>query len=234
MRIVSWNVNGLRSCYNKGFYSCIESLDADMICLQETKLSFRSRIASHLHLPGYSCSFTDSRIGGQSGTAIYERNTEVIDTLVFGSENDRIIGFEYDNFIILSTYFPNCGKDNCKLQRRLNWDVIFRDIIENLQKSKPVIICGDLNVCCSEKGSSQESFEELLNLGFVDAYTLKHKYSEGISYRSYYNRSVDNPNGMRLDYFLVDKRLQDKIIDSFVKNDIEASDHYPIVLDIDL
>ena len=198
-------------------------LDADIICLQETKLAFSSRLALSAHLTGYSHSFTDAAIGGQSGTAIYERDTSFLDILSFGSTSDRLIGYEYDDFIVLSTYFPACGRNNCKLQRRLDWYLIFQDVITSLRRSKPVIVCGDLNIRCD----NQKAFKDLLDLGFVDAYSYKHPNSKAVSIGT-------KESGTRLDYFLVDTRLQDKIVDSCIRDDIKASDHYPIILDINL
>lgn len=249
MRIVSWNVNGLRACYTKGFYNSMLALNADMICLQETKLTHKSYCELNPIIPGYASLFSHAEKAGYSGTGIFTRIRPFPDYFLFDEYEGRVCGFEYDNFILVTAYVPNSKRDLSRIDYRMEWDAKFRSFLKNLHNKKPVILCGDLNVCHNEidlkndksnhfsagfTDQERKSFEELLALGFTDAFRFKHPNDEVYSFWQYLGNARERNVGWRLDYFLADNRLKESIKDSFVKTDIYGSDHCPIVLDIDL
>ncbi len=249
MKFISWNVNGLRACEGKGFSNIFNSLDADFFCLQETKMQ-----AGQLDLAfmGYQSYWNYADKKGYSGTAIYTRHQPLDVKMGIGiDEHDhegRVITLEYDPFYLITVYVPNSQDGLKRLDYRMKWEDDFRNYILELDKRKPVIICGDLNVAHKEidiknpksnrrnAGFTDEEREKmsiLLNSGMTD--TFRHFYPEQkdiYSWWSYRFQAREKNAGWRIDYFLVSNRLQSEMKDAKILTDIYGSDHCPVELDI--
>ena len=249
MKFISWNVNGLRACEGKGFSNIFNSLDADFFCLQETKMQ-----AGQLDLAfmGYQSYWNYADKKGYSGTAIYTRHQPLDVKMGIGiDEHDhegRVITLEYDPFYLITVYVPNSQDGLKRLDYRMKWEDDFRNYILELDKRKPVIICGDLNVAHNEidiknpksnrrnAGFTDEEREKmsiLLNSGMTD--TFRHFYPEQkdiYSWWSYRFQAREKNAGWRIDYFLVSNRLQSEMKDAKILTDIYVSDHCPVELDI--
>ena len=249
MKFISWNVNGLRACEGKGFSNIFNSLDADFFCLQETKMQ-----AGQLDLAfmGYQSYWNYADKKGYSGTAIYTRHQPLDVKMGIGiDEHDhegRVITLEYDPFYLITVYVPNSQDGLKRLDYRMKWEDDFRNYILELDKRKPVIICGDLNVAHNEidiknpksnrrnAGFTDEEREKmsiLLNSGMTD--TFRHFYPEQkdiYSWWSYRFQAREKNAGWRIDYFLVSNRLQSEMKDAKILSDIYGSDHCPVELDI--
>lgn len=249
MKFISWNVNGLRACEGKGFSNIFNSLDADFFCLQETKMQ-----AGQLDLAfmGYQSYWNYADKKGYSGTAIYTRHQPLDVKMGIGiDEHDhegRVITLEYDPFYLITVYVPNSQDGLKRLDYRMKWEDDFRNYILELDKRKPVIICGDLNVAHNEidiknpksnrrnAGFTDEEREKmsiLLNSGMTD--TFRHFYPEQkdiYSWWSYRFQAREKNAGWRIDYFLVSNRLQSEMKDAKILTDIYGSDHCPVELDI--
>ena len=246
MKMVSWNVNGLRACVTKGFVDIFNKLDADIFCLQETKLQ-EGQI--DLPLEGY---YAEKK--GYSGTAIFTKKEPL--AVTNGIEIDehntegRVITLEFEDFFFVTCYTPNSQNELKRLDYRMKWEDDFREYLLRLNKKKPVILCGDLNVAHNEidlknpktnrknAGFSDEEREKmttLLNSGFTDSFRYLYPDKEGIySWWSYRFNARKNNAGWRIDYFITSDSIKDKIIDSKIHTDIMGSDHCPVELDIDL
>ncbi len=251
MRFLSWNVNGLRACVKKGFEDVFWGMDADFFCLQETKLQ-PDQIA--LDLPGYEQFWCSAEKKGYSGTAIFAKEAPLSVRYNLGiPEHDtegRVITLEYPEFWLVTVYTPNAQNELKRLDYRMQWEDDFRDYLLELDKVKPVIVCGDMNVAHQEidlknpktnignPGFSFEErgkFDDLLNSGFTD--TFRHLYPDlegAYSWWSYRFNARANNAGWRIDYFLVSDRLKDKIDKAFICPEIEGSDHCPVGLDLKL
>ena len=249
MKFISWNVNGLRACEGKGFSNIFNSLDADFFCLQETKMQ-----AGQLDLAfmGYQSYWNYADKKGYSGTAIYTRHQPLDVKMGIGiDEHDhegRVITLEYDPFYLITVYVPNSQDGLKRLDYRMKWEDDFRNYILELDKRKPVIICGDFNVAHNEidiknpksnrrnAGFTDEEREKmsiLLNSGMTD--TFRHFYPEQkdiYSWWSYRFQAREKNAGWRIDYFLVSNRLQSEMKDAKILTDIYGSDHCPVELDI--
>lgn len=251
MKMVSWNVNGLRACVTKGFVDIFNKLDADIFCLQETKLQ-EGQI--DLPLEGYYQYWNYAEKKGYSGTAIFTKKEPLAVTNGIGIDEHntegRVITLEFQDFFFVTCYTPNSQNELKRLDYRMKWEDDFREYLLRLNKKKPVILCGDLNVAHNEidlknpktnrknAGFSDEEREKmttLLNSGFTDSFRYLYPDKEGIySWWSYRFNARKNNAGWRIDYFITSDSIKDKIIDSKIHTDIMGSDHCPIELDIDL
>lgn len=251
MRFISWNVNGLRACMQKGFMEYFQSADADFFCLQETKLQDGQ---IHLELDGYWQHWNYAEKKGYSGTAIFTKHTPISVSYGMGipelDTEGRLITLEYDKFYLVTCYTPNAQRELARLEHRMNWEKAFRDYLCHLDAHKPVIVCGDLNVAHQEidlknpksnrgsAGFSDEEracFTELLSAGFTD--TFRYLYPDvtgAYSWWSYMFKARQNNAGWRIDYFLVSDRLKDKITNASIHSDILGSDHCPVSLELNI
>ena len=251
MKLISWNVNGIRACVNKGFMDYFHEMDADIFCLQETKLQAGQ---IELELEGYEQYWNYALKKGYSGTAIFTKKKPLSVSYGLGDREDeeegRIITLEYENFFMVTMYTPNAKRDLSRLDYRLEWEDEVRDYLMKLDAVKPVVFCGDLNVAhCeldlknakSNRGNSGFTDEErekmslLLNAGFVDTYRYVYP-DKGDQYTwwSYMSRVRERNIGWRIDYFIVSERLSNKILKAEIHDQVLGSDHCPIMLDIEL
>lgn len=249
MRIVSWNVAGLRACIRKGFYDSVRRLDPDIICLQEVKATPQQ---VDLELPDYYPVWNPAVKAGYSGTLILSR-IPVLDQLTgFGFPEHQLEGrsitIDVGPFYLVTSYTPNSKNGLERLPYRLEWERDFQGFLRRLDKEKPVVLCGDLNVAHEEidiarpdtnhesPGFSDEERAEmtrLLSSGFVDTFRSLHpEEPDAYSYWSYLGKCRERNVGWRLDYFIVSERLMPLVVRSDILSDIEGSDHCPIVLDI--
>ena len=251
MKLVSWNVNGLRACVTKGFVDIFNTLDADIFCVQETKLQ-QGQI--DLDLEGYHQYWNYAEKKGYSGTAVFTKE-EPLD-VIYGmgiEEHDkegRCITLEFENFFLVTCYTPNSQNELKRLDYRMKWEDDFRSYINSLDKKKPVILCGDLNVAHKEidlknpktnrknAGFTDEErgkMTELLDSGFTDSFRYISPDKEGIySWWSYRFNARKNNAGWRIDYFITSNSIKDKIEDAKIHTDILGSDHCPVELDINI
>ena len=251
IRLISWNVNGLRACAEKGFYESMAALDADAICLQETKLQphqFENR------MEGYDVTLNSAVRPGYSGTAVFTRREPLSVTSGIGiPEHDtegRVITAEFEQFFLVCCYTPNSQQELARLSYRMQWEDAFREYLQKLDAVKPVVLCGDLNVAHEEidlknpdtnhfsAGFSDEErgkMTQLLASGFTDSFRFLYPDRAGVySWWSYRMRARERNAGWRIDYFIVSDRLKDKIIDSKIHCEIMGSDHCPVELELDL
>lgn len=251
MKFISWNVNGLRACVNKGFQEQFDFLDADFFCLQETKLQ-AGQIA--LDLPGYTQYWNYAEKKGYSGTAIFAKKEPLRVTYGIGvgelDTEGRLITLEYEEFYLITCYTPNAQQGLARIDHRLKWDDAFREYLHSLDQNKPVIVCGDLNVAhqeidlknpASNRGNAgfsdeeRESFTKLLAAGFTDTFRYLNPDATGVySWWSYRFNARKNNAGWRIDYFLVSDRIADKVTATPIYSDILGSDHCPVGLEIEL
>lgn len=249
MRIVSWNVNGLRACINKGFYDFAAEVDADIICCQETKMHPGQAV---VEIAGYEQFWNSAVKKGYSGTVIFSRIKPLAVTYGIGieehSREGRVITAEYENFYLVNVYTPNSQNELKRLDYRMRWEDDFREYLQKLDKTKPVILCGDLNVAHNEidlknpktnRGNAgfsdeeREKFGQLLSAGFVDTFRYLYPDTAGAySWWSYRFHARENNAGWRIDYFVVSDRLKDEVRDSAILTDVYGSDHCPVALDI--
>lgn len=250
-KFISWNVNGIRACVQKGFLDSFKQLDADIFCLQETKLQ-QGQI--DLDLPGYYQYWNYAQKKGYSGTAVFTKEEPIAVFLGLDKpEHDtegRLITLEYDNYYFVCCYTPNAQDGLKRIDYRMKWEDDLREYLSSLSKNKPVIYCGDLNVAHNEidlknpktnRGnagfSDQErsKFSELLAAGFVDSFRYLHPDVEGVySWWSYRFQARSKNAGWRIDYFVVSDYIKDKIIDSKIHSEIFGSDHCPVELLIEI
>ena len=249
MKFVSWNVNGLRACIGKGFLDYFMGTDADVFCLQETKLSDGQL---SLELPGYRLYWNYADKKGYSGTAVFVKEEPVSVTYGVGvpelDTEGRMITLEYPNFYLVTCYTPNAQRELARIDHRLNWDEAFRARLTALDANKPVIICGDLNVAHKEidlknpaanRGNAgfsdqeRESFQKTLDLGFTDSFRYLHPEETGAySWWSYMFHAREKNAGWRIDYFLVSNRAASQIREANIRSEILGSDHCPVELDL--
>lgn len=247
MRFISWNVNGLRAVVKKGFEDIFWSLDADFFCLQETKLQ-EGQI--ELDLPGYESYWSYAEKKGYSGTAIFTKHTplSVRHNIPKHESEGRAVTLEYDEFFLVCVYTPNSQDSLKRLDYRMSWEDDFREYLAELDKQKPVIVCGDMNVAHEEidlknpdtnhfnPGFSDEErgkFTELLDAGFIDSFrTLYPDKRDAYSWWSYRAAARSRNVGWRIDYFVVSERLRGNIKDAYILPEILGSDHCPVGLDI--
>lgn len=251
MKLVSWNVNGIRACVKKGFIDYFKEMDADIFCIQESKLQ-EGQI--ELILDGYHQYWNYALKKGYSGTAVFTKKEPISVRYGLGEEETepegRILTLEYEDFYLVNVYTPNSKRDLARLPYRLEWEERIREYLIELDGIKPVIMCGDLNVAHNEidlknaksnRGNSGFTDEErdrmtrLLGSGFVDAFRYKYPEAEGAyTWWSYMAKVRERNIGWRIDYFIISEKLQEKIIDSQIHCDIMGSDHCPVALEMEL
>lgn len=249
MKFISWNVNGLRACISKGFNDFFEKEDADIFCIQETKMQEGQ---AELEKNGYFMFMNSAEKKGYSGTLVYSKK-EPLNVIygIDGKYNDegRLITLEFENFYFICAYVPNSQRELARIDYRMEYEDNAREYLKNLAQKKPVIYTGDLNVArtpmdlknpkSNEKNpgySIQErtKMEELLSSGFVD--TFRFLYPDKIEYSwwSYMFNAREKNSGWRIDYFLVSEDLKEKVVDSKIYTQVFGSDHAPVGLEIDL
>lgn len=251
MKCISWNVNGIRACLQKGFLDYFKEIDVDIFCLQETKCQGGQ---VELDLPGYHQYWNYAEKKGYSGTAIFTKQEPINVTYGMGiTEYDtegRVITLEFEEFFMVTVYTPNAQSELARIDYRMAWEDVFRGYLKGLETSKPVIVCGDLNVAYQEidlknpktnrgnAGFSDEErgkFGELVEAGFVDTFRYFYPDLEGAySWWSYRFKAREKNAGWRIDYFLVSESLKEKLVDSQIHKDILGSDHCPVMLEINL
>ena len=250
MKLVSWNVNGLRAIYKKGFEESFKELDADIFCIQETKMQ-EGQI--ELDLQGYYQYYNYAERKGYSGTAIFTKKEPLKVSYGIGIEEHdkegRVITLEFDKFYMVNCYTPNSGRELARLEYRMTWEDEFKKYLIKLDKQKPVIICGDLNVAHTEidlknpksnrknagfTDEERSKIEELLNSGFTDSFRKMYPDKEGAyTWWSYMFNARANNAGWRIDYFLVSDRISKNIKDAYIYSEIMGSDHCPVGLKIE-
>lgn len=251
MRFISWNVNGIRACVNKGFKESFDELDADVFAIQESKMQ---KDQLKLELEGYHQYWNYAKRKGYSGTAVFSRQ-EPID-VIYGlgiEEHDqegRMITLEFENYYFVCVYVPNSQEELKRLEYRMKWEDDFRSFVTELDKKKPVIICGDMNVAHKEIDLKNPSsnhknpgftddergkMSALLEAGFVDSFRYKYPdLKEAYSWWSYRFNSRARNAGWRIDYFIVSERIADKIEDAKIHTEVFGSDHCPVELELDI
>ena len=251
IKLISWNVNGLRACCDKGFRDIFTQLDADFFCLQETKMQEGQL---DLSFEGYTSYWNYAEKKGYSGTAIFTKHQPLQVTYGLGiDEHDhegRVITLEMEKFFLVTVYTPNSQDGLKRLDYRMTWDDDFRAYLQKLDQSKPVLVCGDLNVAHKEidlknpktnrmnagfTDQEREKFQLLLDAGFIDTFRYFYPEQTNIySWWSYRFQARAKNAGWRIDYFITSKRLDDKIQEAKIHQQIFGSDHCPVELDIDL
>lgn len=251
MKMISWNVNGLRACVTKGFESFFKEADADFFAIQETKLQ-EGQI--ELNFEGYKSYFNSAEKKGYSGVAVYTKHQPLKVTKGIGIEQHdhegRVLTLEYENFYFVTCYTPNSKRELLRLDYRMVWEEAFLNYIESLKAIKPVIFCGDLNVAHQEidlknpktnrrnAGFTDEErgcFTKLLGMGYID--TFRYFYPDMVgaySWWSYMFKAREKNAGWRIDYFVVSENLKERLVDAKIHTEILGSDHCPVELEIDL
>lgn len=250
MKLISWNVNGLRACMTKGFMDFFNDMDADIFCLQETKMQEGQ---AEVITPAYNQYWHSAEKKGYSGTLIFTKKEPI--SVVYGidgthMDEGRLITLEFDNFYMLNSYTPNAQPELARLDYRMEYEDSLREYMTKLSKNKPVILCGDLNVAHKEidlkhpkanvgnpgfSDEEREKFTRLLEAGFTDSF--RYLYPDLIDQYTWWSyRAGARPKnvGWRIDYFVVSNDIKDKIKDSIIYKDIMGSDHCPVGLEIDL
>ena len=250
-KFISWNVNGLRACVNKGFLDFFKEIDADVFCVQETKLQ-EGQI--DLDLDGYHKYWNYAEKKGYSGTAMFSKDEPLSVKYGIGIEEHdkegRVITAEFDTYYLVTCYTPNSQNELKRLDYRMEWEDAFLDYLKELEKSKPVILCGDLNVAHMEidlknpktnrknAGFTDEEREKmtvLLDSGFTDTFRYFYPDKEGIySWWSYRFKAREKNAGWRIDYFISSKELNDKLVSAAIHTDVLGSDHCPVELVADI
>lgn len=250
MKLISWNVNGLRACCDKGFRDAFKALDADFFCLQETKMQAGQL---DLNFDGYQSYWNYAEKKGYSGTAIFSRHTPLNVSYGIGiDEHDhegRVITLEMPKFFLVTVYTPNSQDELKRLDYRMKWEDDFKNYLLELDARKPVIVCGDLNVAHKEidlknpktnrrnagfTDEEREKFSQLLEAGFTDSF--RHFYPDRVgiySWWSYRFKAREKNAGWRIDYFLVSNRLKDQLTGADIHTTVFGSDHCPVEVDID-
>lgn len=247
MKLISWNVNGLRACMNKGFKDFMDSVDADVFCVQETKMQ---REQATFVFEGYEEYWNSAEKKGYSGTAVFSKTKPLSVSYGLGIEEHdkegRVITAEFQDFYLVNVYTPNAQRGLERLDYRMVWEDVFRRYVKELDEKKPVIICGDLNVAHNEidlknfktnVGNAGFTYEErgkmteLLASGFVDSFRYLYPDKTGAySWWSYMFKAREKNAGWRIDYFIVSEKLADRIEDAVIYPEVMGSDHCPVGL----
>ena len=247
MKFISWNVNGIRACMTKGFMDFFKEVDADIFCLQETKLQAGQ---IEMNLEGYYQYWNYAEKKGYSGTAIFTKKEPISVAYGLGIEEHdkegRVITLEFDDFYFITVYTPNSQTELARLSYRMTWEDDFKKYLKKLEEKKPVIFCGDLNVAHKEidlknpktnrknAGFTDEErakFTELVNDGFIDTFRYFYPEMEGIySWWSYRFKAREKNAGWRIDYFMVSDSLKDRLESAKIHTEIYGSDHCPVEL----
>ena len=251
MKLISWNVNGIRACLDKGFLDFFRQEDADFFCIQETKMQPGQ---AEVDTPGYHQYWNSAERKGYSGTAVFAKREPVSVRYGLGIEEHdkegRVITLEYPEFWLVTVYTPNSQAELARLDYRCQWEDVFRDYLGQLKAEKPVIVCGDLNVAHKEidlknpktntknagfTPEERQKMTELLDSGFVDSFRKLYPDAEGIySWWSYRFKAREKNAGWRIDYFLVSEDAGEKITGAKIYTDVFGSDHCPVGLESDL
>lgn len=251
MKLISWNVNGIRACAGKGFLEFFKEADADIFCIQESKMQEGQL---ELDLPGYHQYWNYAERKGYSGTAVFTKKEPL--SVVNGMgipEHDkegRVITLEFEDFYMVTVYTPNSQNELARLDYRMTWEDAFLAYLKKLEENKPVIVCGDMNVAHKEidlknpktnrknagfTDEEREKFSILLDNGFVDTFRYFYPEQEGIySWWSYRFKAREKNAGWRIDYFLVSEVLKEKLKDAKILTEVFGSDHCPVELDLEL
>lgn len=249
MKLVSWNVNGLRACLNKGFMDYFKEIDADIFSIQETKLQ-QGQI--DLELPGYEQYWNYAKKKGYSGTAVFTKIKPL--SVKYGIEIEehdqegRVITLEFEEFYLVNAYTPNSQRELVRLDYRMKWEDDFREYLMELDKAKPVILCGDLNVAHKEidlknpkanrrnagfTDEERDKMTKLLDSGFIDSFRYFYPDKEdAYTWWSYMGKAREKNVGWRIDYFIVSDRLKGKMKDAEIHSHVMGSDHCPVVLEL--
>ena len=250
MKLISWNVNGIRACVTKGFEEYFKNADADIFCIQESKMQEGQL---ELELPSYHQYWNYAEKKGYSGTAVFTKKEPLKVTYGIGIEEHdhegRVITLEFDDYYMITVYTPNSQNELKRLDYRMTWEDAFRDYLGGLASKKSVIVCGDMNVAHKEidlknpktnrknAGFTDEErakMTELLGSGFIDTFRYFYPDKTDIySWWSYRFKAREKNSGWRIDYFLVSEDLKDKLVDAKIHTDIMGSDHCPVELDIE-
>lgn len=249
MKLVSWNVNGIRATYNKGFNERFEELNADIFCIQETKMQ---KGQLDLTKEGYFVYQNDAVKKGYSGTAIWTKVEPISVDYGIGIEEydqeGRVITLEYDKFFLVNVYTPNSKTKLERLEYRVIWENEFRNHLEKLRKTKPVVLCGDLNVAHKEldvkndksnKNSAgftmeeRREFQNLLDLNYIDTFRYFYPDKEQFTWWSYFGKAREKNVGWRIDYFVVSNELEKNLKDAKIHDDIFGSDHCPVSVELE-
>lgn len=251
MKLVTWNVNGIRACVKKGFLDYFNEVDADMFCIQETKLQ-EGQI--DLELEGYHQYWNYAIKKGYSGTAIFTKVEPISVKYGLGIEEHdtegRVITLEFEKFFLVNVYTPNSQAKLARIEYRMNWENDFRSHLNQLDEKKPVVLCGDLNVAHKEidlknpstnkksagfSDQEREKMTELLDAGYVDSFRFLYPdVEEMYTWWSYMRQARDRNSGWRIDYFVVSNRLSDNIEDVEIHREIMGSDHCPVLLKLNI
>ena len=251
MKLISWNVNGIRACVTKGFLDFFNEVDADIFCIQESKLQAGQ---IDLELPGYYQYWNYAEKKGYSGTAIFTKKEPLNAFYGIGIEQHdnegRVITLEFDNFYMVTVYTPNSKNELARLDYRMVWEDAFKEYLIELDKKKPVIVCGDLNVAHKEIDlknpktntrnagftiEERDKFTDLLKAGFTDTFRYFYPDVTGIySWWSYRFKAREKNAGWRIDYFLTSSSLNDKLEDAKIHTEVFGSDHCPVELKINI
>jgi len=246
-KLISWNVNGLRACVGKGFMDFFHEADADVFCIQESKLQ-EGQIA--LETPGYYQYWNYAEKKGYSGTAIFTKEEPISVSYGLGIEahdhEGRVIALEYPDYYVVTCYTPNSQDGLARLDYRMEWEDAFRGYLKKLEETKPVIFCGDLNVAHEEidlknpktnrknagfTDEERKKFTELLEAGFIDTFRYFYPDLEGVySWWSYRFRAREKNAGWRIDYFGVSEALKERLVDAKIHTEVMGSDHCPVEL----
>ena len=250
MRFISWNVNGIRACVQKGFLDFFQEADADIFCIQETKMQEGQLV---LDLEGYEQYWNYAVKKGYSGTAVFTKKKPLSVAYGIGIEEHdqegRVITLEYEDFYFITVYTPNSQNELARLAYRMHWEEDFLAYLKKLEKKKPVIFCGDLNVAHKEidlknpksnrknagfTDEERQKFTELLNAGFIDTFRYFYPDQEGMySWWSYRFKAREKNAGWRIDYFCVSEGLKNRVKGAKIWTDVLGSDHCPIMLEIE-
>lgn len=250
MKLISWNVNGLRAVYKKGFEDFFKSIDADIFCIQETKMQEGQ---FEFELLGYNIYMNSAVKKGYSGTAVFTKLEPLNVTYGIGIEEHdqegRVITLEFDKFFLVDVYTPNSQRELTRLEYRMKWEDDFRKYLKNLEKTKPIIMCGDLNVAHNEidlknpkqnrknagfTDEERSKMTKLLEAGFIDTYRLLYPNQENAyTWWSYMANAREKNIGWRIDYFIISDILKEKVKDAKIYPDIMGSDHCPVGLEIE-
>lgn len=249
MKLISWNVNGIRAAYRKGFNEFFDDVNADIFCIQETKMQEGQL---DLTKEGYHVYLNSAERKGYSGTAVWTKKEPISVTRGIGIEEHdnegRVLTLEYDSFYLVNVYTPNSKRELERLEYRVIWEIEFRNYLQELRKRKPIILCGDLNVAHKEldvkndkanRGSAgftdeeRRELENLLNLKYIDTYRYFYPEKEKYSWWSYFGKAREKNVGWRIDYFIVSDELEDNLKDAYIFDNIFGSDHCPVGLELE-
>ena len=250
-KLISWNVNGIRACVQKGFVDIFKEMDADIFCIQESKMQEGQLV---LELEGYHQYWNYAEKKGYSGTAIFTKEQPISDSYGIGIEKHdkegRVITLEYDKYYMVNVYTPNSQNELARLDYRMEWEEAFKAYLKKLEENKPLIVCGDMNVAHNEidlknpktnrknAGFTDEErgkFTDLLDAGFIDTFRYFYPDMKDIySWWSYRFSARAKNAGWRIDYFLVSEALKGNLVDAKIHTEIMGSDHCPVELDIEI